>query len=75
MARRKAAAPRRGKTSIASRRSRDPAPPTLADGRRDPDEERTQEAMDQALEDSFPASDPPGHASPSRTGTASRSPS
>lgn len=44
--------------------------PSLADGKHDPNEEQTQEMMDQAIEDSFPASDPPAHASASRLGPA-----
>ena len=54
--------------------SKEPVPPTLADGKKDPHEEDTQDAMDKALADSFPASDPPGHSSPTRTGSASPKP-
>lgn len=49
-------------------RTPDPGPPTLAEGRKDPNQQHTQEQMDHALEDSFPASDPPGHSSPTRVG-------
>ncbi|HSW11688.1 MAG TPA: hypothetical protein VLI06_02540 [Solimonas sp.] len=48
--------------------SKDPQPPSLADGKRDPHQKHTQDAMDEALDDSFPASDPPGHSSPTRAG-------
>lgn len=35
---------------------------------------KTQKDMDRAIEDSFPASDPPSHSSPTRAGTASKHP-
>lgn len=50
--------------------SADRPPPSLARGKKDPNQEHTSEALDHALEDSFPASDPPGHSSPTRTGPA-----
>jgi len=48
--------------------SKDPAPPSLADGKRDPNQAHTQDTMDEAIDESFPASDPPSHSSPTRTG-------
>lgn len=35
---------------------------------------KTQKDMDRAIEDSFPASDPPSHSSPTHAGTASKHP-
>lgn len=55
-------------------KAHDPRPPTLADGKQDPNYEHTQDAMDQAIDDSFPASDPPGHSSPTRAGSGSKKP-
>jgi hypothetical protein len=48
--------------------TKDPVPPSLAGGKRDPNQQHTSDALDEALEDSFPASDPPGHSSPTHTG-------
>lgn len=48
----------------------DPAPPSLARGKKDPEQQHHSDVIDHALEDSFPASDPPAHSSPTRTGPA-----
>lgn len=50
--------------------SKDQPPPSLADGKRDPDQKHHQELMDEAIDDSFPASDPPAHSSPTRAAPA-----
>ena len=43
----------------------DPLPPRMKTGAgQAADDDHVQDAMDQAIEDSFPASDPPGHTSP-----------